>query len=158
MSCEKDESIVEINEIVFDGTVYKTNHGLILDYGVFEGTHYNNYFLITDGRLSIDGSLLSLGAESTYYLYVPIFSFGTESFKTGEFVFKSTADLVDQNIFVAPTFFLKEEEAFVGEIASGGTISISGSSSVYSINYDLTFQDKTLSGSYSGEFDIEDIN
>ena len=156
VSCSKDDPAPIVNEVTFDGEVYTTSGGLILDSGTQGGTHYNYNFYVTDGEISLNGNTLEISASTNFYVYASLVSVGPDSFTPGNFEYTTSFQLIDKNIFVAPVIYVRGESGFDSTLGTGGTITVSGSGPNYTVTYDITFGSKILKGTYSGTFDIQD--
>lgn len=156
-SCGKDESALVVNEIIYGDEVFPTTHGLIIDNGPIEDSHYNYKFYISDGKISVNSERnFDVDPSVTYILYASFASQGDAHFTTGEFIFSTSPQLTDRNIFISPSISVESPNGSFPIPGTAGSIIVSGSAPNYIITYDLIFFDKTLTGSFSGEFEIQE--
>jgi len=172
MSCNEDEDDNTPEDVItYDGVSYAMKDGVIYDYGAatpyIVPTHYNYDFVITDASLvkktESDGDTYwSIGDETTFGVYIELYSPGTSSFKTGTFEYLEWHDDVTQADFDGKYFFSDAEVILISnntEIeyeATGGTVKVLGSGLEYTLDFDLVLNNgKTLKGNYSGLFKYE---
>ncbi|MDO7172288.1 hypothetical protein [Mariniflexile sp. AS56] len=146
VSCSKDddkEQEIFTNTIEYDGVSFNVEQTNIFDYGTFEG--YYNYEFELEGTSSDETSL---------YIYMGLFSKGTESFRTGTFQFYDSDD-----IEAAPDFVFPYGEIKVGNDeymeAVGGTVVVTKNGDIYTISAQITLEnDEVVTVSYSGTFTV----
>ncbi len=156
-SCGNDDDTEDIiNEIIFDGTTLVGENGIAVDIGDSE-THYEFNFAISDGDINYVASSESFqfSTSASFYFLFGAASLGTDQFKTGTFQFKSVIDAVpDDNFFFSTTF--KEGGNSPTLSVTDGTITISGSSPNYTIQFDLTLTGgRSLTGAFVGTFEVK---
>ncbi len=155
-SCSKDDTPI-INELIYGDDVFPATHGLIIDNGPIEDSHYNYNFYISDGKITSDSEgNFDIDESVTYIVYASLASQGPAKFSVGEFTFSTTPQLTDRNIFISPSISIESVNGSFPIPGTAGTIIISGLAPNYTITYDLIFFDKTLTGSFSGEFEIQE--
>ncbi|MEP5610838.1 MAG: hypothetical protein ABJP45_01250 [Cyclobacteriaceae bacterium] len=183
LSCSKDDgdTVSAGSDIVFDGKTYAMVDGLISDYGSYEpldgegtATHYNFDFDIVDAALvtitDSDGDTYQgAGDATTIHVYVELFAPSTTSFSAGtyEYVNDETAtpaDIAGKFVFFSGEVELDSDGVENGDLdgpeyeINGGTVTITGTNKDdFAITFNVTTSGgKTLTGSYSGEFDFQD--
>ena len=152
-SCGKDEVAPIINEIEFEGQIYKPVYGLILDFGKERETHYNYNFYISDGEITFDGEALDISTDATFFLYAALISEGENEFQVGDFEYGYQANLAGLNIFHTPIMSIREGSRLLR--GRDGSISVTGEFPNYTVKYDgLRFAGESLSGEFSGTFTV----
>ncbi len=155
-SCGSDDTEEIINEILFDGKTLVGENGVAVDVGSSEN-HYEFTFAISDGDINhVSGSgSIQFSTSAEFYLLFGAASLGTNQFNTGTFQFKSVIDAVpDDNFFFSGSF--KEGGNSQTLNVTDGTITISGTSPNYTLQFDLTLTgDKKLTGAFVGTFTLE---
>ena len=180
INCSDDVSEDGNNVFVteFDGQLFSLQEGLIVDYGKAkpaggigtQNTHYNYDFVLVDGKFEaftigevefhqIDFNNLKLG------LVMELHSPDTTTFISGKYEFynKDTtlvSDIADKlmffNVFAIVDLdgnrVIGEDEQD-GFEAIGGTVTVEGSETNYTLSYDLMFEEgRALKGTFSGRF------
>jgi len=182
LSCSKDDGddVSAGSDIVFDGKTYAMVDGLISDYGSYEpidggspDTHYNYDFDIIDAELvtitESDGSTYQgPAANTTIHVYVELFSPGTSTFNAGTFTYMSddaatAADIAGKFFFFGGEVELDTDGVENGDLdgpeyeINGGTVTVTGTNKDdFALTFDVTTSGgKTLTGSYSGDFEFQ---
>ncbi len=154
-SCGSDDTEDIINEILFDGETLVGENGIVVDLGDSED-HYEVTFAISDGDINYISSSGSFqfSTSADFYLLFGAASLGTDQFNTGTFQFRTVVDAVpDDNFFFSGSF---KEGGSPAINVTEGTITISGSSPNYTLQFDLTLTgDKKLTGAFVGTFELE---
>lgn len=167
ISCSEDNPEDDINPsvtnaVLYDGTTYQINRGLIEDYGP-DNSHYNYDMILTDGTIG-DNDV----DNETFIFYLELFSAETSGFKTGTFTYVYEEELSEME--AGKSYFTSNSSLYIDvnndgivndddeEISvTGGTLTISGSGANYTLVYDLTLENgKTLKGGYEGSFTVSD--
>lgn len=155
-SCGSDDTTEEIiNEIIFDGTTLVGQNGIAVDVGTNEN-HYEFNFAISDGNIIYNSSSSSFQySNSSEFIY----SFGAAAlgnqFRTGIFEFRDVIDATPNgNFFFSGTFVdITNSDQFS---VTDGTITISGTSPDYTLEFDLTLTgSRAMTGAFVGTFEIE---
>ena len=166
------------NQVTYGNTPYSLANGLANDYRTIDSdNHYNIDFSVSDGLFIpflVDlgtGILVQLWnvSDGTIEIHAELYSPGPGAFKNGTFNYTSLPESeIEDPSLVGEYFF---QDAYVAidtdgdqdlgedeEIAvTGGTIQVSGTSPEYNLVYNLTLADgKTLRGSFSGEFAVDE--
>lgn len=173
VSCKDDAAAPapqapEANTIQFDGTAYPVKTGMVDNYGPVsvsgsEDSHYNYLFTITDASQA--------NSTMRYMLLADLYAAGASSFTPGTFswfdqVDYQDADVANQSVFIGSLLLDGNQDGDLDDIASGqdlhleptgGTVSVTGAGTNYTITYDLRFEGgKHLTGSYAGTFEYFD--
>ena len=156
-SCGSDDSTQDIiNELFFDGTSLVGMEGIAVDRGEDED-HYEFAFAISDGSMNYNASSggFQFSTSSQFIFSFGAASLGSSQFSTGTFEFRSVIDAApDGNYFFSGAFVDIENSST--HLVTNGTITISGSSPDYTLQFDVTFADgKTLTGAFVGTFELE---
>ncbi|MEP1035379.1 hypothetical protein [Ekhidna sp.] len=146
-SCGKDDG-AEIQlglsgAVTFDGTATTMSDGLIIDFGADAG-EYNYDFYIANGNIAVDGVELTVSGNTLIYL--ELYNEGT-AFSPGTFaVAQSGAKYCFASIRV-------DDET---NIATGGTVTVTGSGQNYEAVFNLEFSgERTLTGTVEGGFALQ---
>lgn len=155
-SCGSDDAEDIINELLFDGTTLVGENGIAVDLGDSE-SHYEFSFAISDGDINYTASSGSFqfSTSSKFFLSFGAASLGTDQFGTGTFQFRSSVDATpDDNFFFSGTFIDIENSSTLS--VTDGTITISGTSPNFTLQFDLTLTGgKKLTGAFVGTFELE---
>lgn len=156
-SCGNDDSTQDIiNELFFDGTSLVGEEGIAVDRGQ-EENHYELSFAISDGNINYNASSggFQFSTSSKFIFSFGARSLGSSQFSAGTFEFRSVIDAVpDANYFFSGV--LVDIDNSNTHSVTDGTITISGSSPDYTLQFDVTFTDgKTLTGAFVGTFELE---
>lgn len=154
-SCGSDDSTAAVvNELLFDGTSLEGASGIVVDIGATDD-HYTQLFAISDGDMNYNGSTGSFQFQtsSKFFLSLGAASLGNSQFSTGTFEYRQLASSVpDVSHFYSGTFVDIDNSQTLS--VTGGTITISGSSPNYTLQFDLTLTGgKKLTGAYVGTFE-----
>ncbi|MBP0905612.1 hypothetical protein ACFSKN_10425 [Mariniflexile gromovii] len=142
VSCSKDDDDKEIftNTVEYDGISFNVEQADIFDYGTYQG--YYNYEFELEGTSS---------DEIPFYIYMDLYSKGTESFRTGTFEFYNSEDIEGAPDFVFAYAELRVDNGDYIE-AVGGTITVTKNGDIYTISAQITLEnDEVVTVSYSGE-------
>ncbi len=156
-SCGSDDSTeMVVNELFFDGTSFIGGNAIAVDVGRAED-HYEFSFAISDGDINYNSSSGSFQFSTSSQFFL---SFGAaasgDQFSTGEFEFRSVIDQApDGNFFFSGTFVDIENSSTLS--ATGGTVTITGTSPNYTMVFDVTFTGgRNLTGAFVGTFELEE--
>lgn len=155
-SCGSDDSTALVNELFFDGTSLMGENGIAVDVGSSD-QHYEFDFGISDGDLAYNSSSGSFqfSTSSSFVVTFGAASFGSNQFNTGTFEFRSVIDDVPENSYFFSGTFIDIENSMTLSVTDG-TITISGSSPDYALEFDLILTGgKTLTGAFVGTFELE---
>lgn len=176
-SCKKDKPASVPNQTNYDGTTYNMKAGLTIDYGTSSyfgssDTHTNYDFYITDGSFTFSNNGQPQDIIGKIGVYFSLESpDGTGNFKNGTYTYVDTdndATLTDQQLQAKyeNKYFMYDGSILVGNgdinsslqngqeiYVQSGTVVVSGTKPNYKVDFDLLLQNnKTIKGSYSGEF------
>ncbi|MDA3868111.1 MAG: hypothetical protein PF489_15375 [Salinivirgaceae bacterium] len=163
-----DESAIGTGTASVDGTISTFSQGLITYKGVYENSEFH-IFEISLGSRKIN-LITQTGIGDVLRLELLVTS---STFTSGRFVFGNDENL-SANTLISGYYLLdvnvntqEAEEIFM---VTGGTLNVSVSGNYYELNYDFTMQElnpmfflpvgdeKTLTGSYSGELIYDDAS
>lgn len=161
-SCKDDDGAATpvSGDITFEGKAYTGKKGMLFDFGN-DGSHYNYDFVVVDAVI-VPTDLVTGELNAKFFFWPELYSPGTDKFRTGTFNYNESPAASDYYFNVADLVvdsnndgkLTSADQAYVAE---GGTITVSGTASKYTMSFDITMEGgKKLKGAYTGEYQYMD--